>query len=108
MLHAFAQQSIPQRAGDDHHQDEQKRFKMQWFLRRHAFPAVKQQACQPLQIVLAALHAPSERQACLGYNYRLVNSFTFPEVLPLCVALLDLPRKAGLPILIGFARPPRP
>ena len=37
-------------------------------------------------------------------NYKLVKSFTFPEVLPLCVALLALPRKAGVAILIGFAR----
>ncbi len=50
LLHALAQQNIPQRARDDHHQDQQKRFKMQRFLRRHSFPAVKQQACQPCKL----------------------------------------------------------
>jgi F0F1-type ATP synthase membrane subunit a len=33
---------------------------------------------------------------------------TNAEVLPLCVALPALPRKAGLPILIGFVQQPRP
>src|SRR5580704_7889995 len=81
---------------------------MQWFLRRHAFPG-SQIRCLPalLQIVLAVLQPPEPR-ACLGYNYRLGESFTFPEVLPLCVALLALPRKAGVAILTGFAQPLRP
>src|SRR5277367_6025534 len=82
---------------------------MQWFLRRHAFPAIKQVpaslATDCTSCIACPLRAPGHVWVI---NYRLVKSFTFPEVLPLCVALLALPRKAGVAILIGFAQPLRP
>jgi hypothetical protein len=108
MLHAFAQQGIPQRARDDHHENRQKSFELQWFLRRHAFPAVKQKLANLAIDCTSCIAAQTELRACLVYNYRLVKFFTFPEVLLLCVALLALPRKAGVAILIGFAQPLRP
>src|SRR5271156_937180 len=72
------------------------------------FPAIKQLPASLATDCTSCIDGPSEPRACLGYNYRLVKPFTFPEVLPLCVALLALPRKAGVAILIGFAQPLRP
>src|ERR1700722_4860463 len=78
---------------------------MQCFLRLHSLPSAS--------IVLAGImaHNEGDRPVCditIVWGKKFEKGFAFREVLPICVALPALPRKAGLLIPTGFAPLPRP